>query len=312
MAYEVIVKKLSIIVPVYNVEKYIEQCLSSLDEFYDEDIEIIIINDGSTDQSLDIVLDMNFKNDVRVINQENRGLSAARNKGVELAIGEYISFLDSDDFVTNDYLSCIKNNLNNSDFDILSFGCLTCDENGENISNWGNEVVGDYHSLNTNDIHILERYFLYSQWYAWKLVFKREIFETSKFPEGKRFEDLLTIPEIISKQNKIKFVNDRLVVYRRRTTSITNNVRESDIDDIADYFIGVNLENKRLERIHKIKTYMLLCSIVFKLGDKSKINVLKNISLTLDSKWYGLKAMLYKDFPYLSFYLVKFRNAFTR
>lgn len=101
--------KVSIIVPVYNVEKYLKRCLDSLVNQTLKDIEIICVNDGSTDGSL-AILDEYVRNDDRivVINQENSGQSVARNRGIDVAKGEYIGFVDSDDWVSEDYLkSCI-------------------------------------------------------------------------------------------------------------------------------------------------------------------------------------------------------------
>ena len=96
---------ISVIVPVYNVEKYLEECLDSIQDQTYSDIEVILVNDGSTDSSKEICKKY-CKQDSRflLINQENQGLSAARNKGVEISTGEYIVFVDSDDIIKTNYL----------------------------------------------------------------------------------------------------------------------------------------------------------------------------------------------------------------
>jgi len=96
---------ISVIVPVYNVEKYLEECLDSIQNQTYSDIEVILVNDGSTDKSKEIC-GKYCKQDNRfqLLNQENQGLSAARNKGVEISTGEYIVFVDSDDIIKTNYL----------------------------------------------------------------------------------------------------------------------------------------------------------------------------------------------------------------
>lgn len=92
--------EISVVVPVYNVETYLEECLNSIINQTFSDIEIICINDGSTDSSLDILNDYSKKDDrIKIINQENKGLGATRNKGIDLAKGKYIFFIDSDDYI---------------------------------------------------------------------------------------------------------------------------------------------------------------------------------------------------------------------
>ena len=102
--------KVSVIVPVYNMEKYLGTCLSSLVRQSLKDIEIIVINDGSTDNSLNIALEYQnmFPDNITVISQENQGISSARNHGLEYVEGTYVNFLDSDDYVTSNYLVSLK------------------------------------------------------------------------------------------------------------------------------------------------------------------------------------------------------------
>lgn len=108
--------KLSIVIPVYNVEKYIERCLNSIFNLNLEN-EIILIDDGSTDRSLEIIekiKENNINENIKIIRQSNQGPSEARNKGIEIAEGEYISFIDSDDFVDKDkYRELIVNTMKN-------------------------------------------------------------------------------------------------------------------------------------------------------------------------------------------------------
>lgn len=111
--------KVSVIVPVYNVEKYLERCLDTLTNQTLKEIEIICVNDGSTDNSAKILEDFALKdNRIKIINQPNGGLSVARNTGMDVAIGEYIGFVDSDDWVDLDFYEKLYNSAKNNDCDI--------------------------------------------------------------------------------------------------------------------------------------------------------------------------------------------------
>lgn len=126
--------KVSIIVPVYNTEKYLDSCLKSIENQTLKDIEIICINDGSKDNSLEILKNHKSKdNRIKIINQENSGVSAARNAGIRSAVGEYIAFVDSDDLISPDMCERNYNNSKKYDTDITEFGNITF-RDGEEIS----------------------------------------------------------------------------------------------------------------------------------------------------------------------------------
>ena len=118
--------KFSIIIPVYNVEKYIGKCLDSIMNQTYKDYEVIIVNDGTKDHSMEIVKDY----DVKVINQKNQGLSAARNRGVKEATGDYILFIDSDDYIEKDLLKELNKSLKNNP-DLVRFQVQEVYDNGK-------------------------------------------------------------------------------------------------------------------------------------------------------------------------------------
>lgn len=120
----------SVIIPVYNVENYLKECLDSvLNQTY-KNIEVIVINDGSTDKSLHILEDYSSKfNNIKIIDQENSGQSVARNKGLENAKGKYIYFLDSDDYILPDTLKKLIKKLEMNNLDIIRFAARPFSEN---------------------------------------------------------------------------------------------------------------------------------------------------------------------------------------
>ena len=122
--------KYSVIVPVYNAEEYLDKCLNSILKQTNQDFEVICINDGSTDKSLDIL--NKYKDDIIIINEENSGVSIARNNGVKKASGKYLVFVDSDDYLENKLLEKVDNVSKNNP-DIIRFGNIEIDDENKNI-----------------------------------------------------------------------------------------------------------------------------------------------------------------------------------
>ena len=127
--------KVSVIVPVYNSEKYIEKCLNSIIEQTYKDFELIVINDGSKDNSLEIL--EKYKNDfpkvITLINQENIGVSKTRNNAIKMAKGKYVMFIDNDDFIDKDYIETFINEAEKEDYDVVLGGYRRPNEKGEII-----------------------------------------------------------------------------------------------------------------------------------------------------------------------------------
>ncbi len=205
---------ISVIVPVYNVEKYLDKCLTSILEQTYKDFECIIIDDGSVDDSNIIISEYAKKSSkFKVIHQKNKGVSAARNAGIDIAKGDYITFVDSDDYIANDYLEKFAQKIASTNSDIIICGIV------EVYSDSIRECV--FEAENTNEI---KKNILLNIWpsYPWNKCFKKELFENCRFPIGVIFEDLLTIPELCLKANKIVCIPDTLYYYNRQNiNSIT-------------------------------------------------------------------------------------------
>lgn len=209
---------LSIIVPVYDVESFISQCVDSILNQTYADFELILINDGSPDKCGVICDDYALK-DVRIkaIHKENGGLSSARNAGIEIATGRYLSFIDSDDFISTDYY---KENMEyllaNPQTDLLVSQYCRYD-------NFRNEVI--FNRNREVKIHDeIVNYMLSSEYLgtAWINIYRKDIFYHLRFPEGKIFEDGYILPEIVEKANNIYISNVGIYYYRSRENSIVN------------------------------------------------------------------------------------------
>jgi len=185
--------KVSVIIPFYNSENYLGRCIDSAVRQTYEDIEIILINDGSVDGSAEIARSY-ADNDsrIRLISQENSGVSAARNKGLDASAGDLITFIDSDDHVEDDYVEYLMEllEMNGSDIACCGHGDTARDDPPRLIEG-PEECLKEY--LTTNEIFAS----------VWGKIYRREIFDGIRFPEGKRFEDNFVLFRLIDKCRSI-------------------------------------------------------------------------------------------------------------
>ena len=204
--------KVSIIVPVYNVEDYVLRCLDSLGRQKYDDIEIIIIDDGSTDKSGKICDEFaKVEKRAKVFHKKNGGLSDARNYGIKKASGELIAFVDSDDYVENNYISKMIETLKSNESDIVVCGYNSECPEDETVSGFD----ATYYCLARQDnIDIV----------AWNKLYKKKLFMENgiEFPKGEKHEDLLTTYKVMSKANKVSYISDALYHYEERKGSITD------------------------------------------------------------------------------------------
>ena len=214
--------KVSIIVPVYNVEKYIERCISSLVNQTLDDIEIIIVNDGSTDNSERIIkkYEKKYKN-VKYYTKENGGMSSARNYGLKYASGVYISFVDSDDYIEEDMIEKLYNKAVKGDFDLVVCDLDTVDDEGNLISNVSSNVDDD---LYNNDI---KKCMLNIYPSVWNKLYNKRLFDNGVlFKEGVWFEDVEFIYRLFPYIRSIGVVKNDLYHYVKRAGSVTKTFDE--------------------------------------------------------------------------------------
>ena len=219
--------KISIIVPVYNVEKYLSECLESLISQTLSDIEIICINDGSKDSSLEI-LEKYAQKDKRivVINQENSGVSTARNTGMKCANGEYIGFIDSDDWIDSDFYEKLYNSAKNNDADIVVASIIRY-----------RKCVQKYRVKYTNEKVYTDLQDKISACsipkicYVWNKLYKNEIIKDKLFTPNVYFEDVIWLPKVIKCANKIVTVADTNYYYRVNNNSIVKKTSKKKQQD---------------------------------------------------------------------------------
>ena len=223
---------LSIVVPVYNVEKYLGECLDSLVRQTVSSYEIIIVNDGSTDGSPQIISEYSerYPQLIRVVNQKNGGLSAARNTGMEYANGKYLAFIDSDDFVRDDMYEKMTGIAESDDCDIV-----LCDIEFY----WEGNRDRNYKmkGLRAGEGEIHKRALL-SPLFAWNKLYRKSYFDryNLQFETGVWYEDLEVTTFLLAMASGIGYLDETMVYYRQREDSImgTTSIRVKEIFHVLE------------------------------------------------------------------------------
>ena len=242
--------KLSIIVPVYGVEKYIDKCLESLVKQSLKEIEIIVVNDGTKDNSQKIIdkYVKKYPDKVKSYIKENGGQGSARNYGLKKATGEYIGYVDSDDFVEKDMYKKLYNKAKENNYDIVVCGNYNVSEDYQNKS------IDTFINGYSTD---LENIF-FGKMAVWNKIYKRDILIKNKlkFKEKVWYEDLAFTLKAIMNSNNFAFVNEPLYDYLIREGSTMNNSnvqRNLEILDAFDDILSYIKHNKKEEYFSKIE-----------------------------------------------------------
>lgn len=210
---------ISIIIPIYNVEKYLPACLDSIIGQTHKDLEIILVNDGSTDNCRQICEEYAEKDKrIKVIHRENGGLSDARNAGLEIATGDFISFVDSDDMISSDFYEKLLNALLSNDADIAECGFLKF-ETEQELKILPETPVSKIELFEAEEaLELLMKDYIQSM--VWNKIFRKEIVIDSEFPKGKIHEDVFWTHQVIGNSRKIVKIHDILYFYRQQKNSI--------------------------------------------------------------------------------------------
>lgn len=274
--------KVSVIVPVYNVEKYLKKSLESLVNQTLDDIEIIVINDGSTDNSKEI-LDLykeKYSKKIKYLEKENGGLSDARNFGIPYATGEYIAFLDSDDYVELNTYETMYNVAKKENSDMVE-----CN------------FIWEYPSKSKIDQGVIynnkKEMLIHARVVAWNKLIKRELIESYKieFPKGLRYEDVEFFYKMVPHYNKVSFVKEPLIHYIQRESSISKVQNEkteeifSVLNNVIEYYKSNNLYEEYKDELEYTYTRLLLCSSLLRMVKIEDKKIRKNL---LNKTWMEL------------------------
>ena len=239
----------SIIIPVYNVENYIDECIQSVIAQSYKEVEIWLIDDGSTDTSgkkCDLWKEKDSR--IHVIHQANQGLSGARNTGLDSCTGDWISFIDSDDFVATDYVKKMVDIAHNCGVDLVQ-----CRETVElhRIKKESNEDIVNHWKGTPKEFLLSNEY----RTMAWAKLYRKHLFNTLRFPVGKLHEDNAIVYKLVYNSDKVAYTEEMLYGYRLRDQSITvydgYNLKQLDKQEFLEEQISFFQEHDEVELLQK-------------------------------------------------------------
>lgn len=275
--------KLSIIIPAYNVKSYIEQCLRSILSSKSDKFECIIVNDGSTDETLSVLSKFISDNRVIIFNQENKGVSSARNHGLSKSSGEYIWFFDSDDYIVGS-IDVILDEIQKgySSFDFILKTKDFFDKTNKVISS-----IEKYENLDNTSLSL----YLYGglRYVLWNKIVRRDIIQLSKasFPDGRIMEEIPFFTDyFLYSDRKFKLL-DCTVHHRYRENSIITTIKDKNIIDSA-YSVNYAINASSLKKNRC--TSKVQCNFVYNIY-MSRLNEIYNSSVTKKEKYRAISLL---------------------
>ena len=310
--------KYSLIIPVYNVEKYVAKCLASIFNQSYNNYEVIIVDDGSLDNSAKIIKEfIKNKNKFKYYKKTNGGLSDARNYGVNYATGDYIIFIDSDDYIDNLLLEKLNNVLKNKKYDIVRYGLNVVDENDKKLYEVNNAINGN--NLEDTIKSILKTGYLENSWlYAYNTDFWRK--NNFKFSLNKIHEDFGLTPIILSKCKSIYCLDYKGYNYVIRKNSIMTQTnyeklhkRVMDFKKQFEYHKKAILPKNKVNNLllgYSAEAFINKCKELRDEDLKQEIAYLKSEKIVNQIYVYNFKKMLKKI--YLQIFLVSYLNNISK
>jgi len=286
---------ISVIVPIYNVEKYLNRCIDSIINQTHRNLEIILVDDGSPDNCPKICDEYAKKdNRIIVIHKKNGGLSSARNAGLDICNGEYVSFIDSDDFISNCFIEILLRVLVENKSDISECKFLKFKENEEQILL---DTINEYKNVLTDTSSIFDSRQMQLKLFdfdcvnhvvVWNKIYKKDIYKGLRFPNGKIHEDEYTTYKAFSNAKTVAIINKELYFYRYVNTSIMGrkfNEKRLDILEAYEEKKEFYRDDNEILKLVVLKYQYLLkkCFFDTKRYIKDNKDICSNISKKLKS-----------------------------
>ena len=217
-------KKISIIVPVYKVELYLEKCVNSIINQTYKNLEIILVDDGSPDNCGAMCEELaKVDNRIKVIHKENGGHSSARNVGLDIATGEYVAFIDSDDWIEPDFVEVLEKLLTENDADFSVCG-MHNEYTEESTLVRNHKISASVVEKSDIFVQIIDNHLFYG--YAWNKLFKKDVIDNVRFDESLLFcEDIDYSVRVADKCQKVAFTSEKLYHYRHHSLSMTGEIK---------------------------------------------------------------------------------------
>lgn len=253
---------LSIIVPVYNAEKYLNECVDSLlNQETKYKYEIICVNDGSIDESTNIL--NNYHSDkLKIIHQENKGISGARNAGLNISTGRYVGFVDNDDYVKNNYVEELLNNAYSNEADYVKCSYTIVDDKYNNVID--RKIYENITYLDLNNTHINHDVL---SGYMWGGCYKREIWNDFCFPVGYWFEDMIKSMYLYNRINVLSCITKTLYIKRKHKNNAADNLwKKENVKSLDQLYLVEAIEELKKQR-SIINTKITYECMLFELGE---------------------------------------------
>lgn len=277
-------KIISVIIPVYNQIQYLKDCIDSILHQLTDDVEVLLIDDGSNDGS-ELLCDkfQNLNDNIRTIHKSNGGLSSARNEGMKNAKGRYLLFLDSDDELAKNAVEVLKENIKKFSPEMVLYRCTYKKNDRYRIIGTGN--VRKINQRTALELLVTNKI---GNQICFK-AYKRELFERIEFPEGRNYEDMATFYRLLLKSEKIIMIDSSLYIYNlMNSSSITQTISEKNLRDMYDavneLVNGLNEICEKLNLEESLEYYKRNVYIYIYL--KSKKNRIGNSKLCNDIEKY--------------------------
>lgn len=282
---------ISVIVPVYNVEDYIGDCINSLQNQSYKNIEILLVDDGSSDKSLEICYEFAKEDErIRVFSKPNGGQGSARNLGLDKIRGEYVSFIDSDDLIGSDFIEKIYAILSQNSVKMAMSAYASFREKDE-ISNAKSQKT----SIKIlNDKEIFSEIFSGNEYFGtavWRNLYHKSIFENLRFPEGQIYEDVAIAFEIFDSAKRVAISDEVLYFYRIRQGSTTNSFNEKHLQAVPSVEKFTNLVAKKYPDLKDEATFTL-CDSMASVG----LMILKSKASEFDTQIAHFRAFLLANY----------------
>lgn len=296
--------KLSIIAAVYNLEKYLPRCLDALVNQTLQEIEIICVDDGSTDSAPKIIdeYEKKYPTKVKAFHKQNGGEFTTRNYGLERATGEYVTFVDTDDYVEKDWAEKLYNAAKNNNADIAVCGFERIDLNtgkvvSTNMTNFGNC---------TKEINDKDDFVVFINPAPWNKIYKLDKIKNLRFLNFRGFNDMIFLASSYTKIEKIAFVPDVLYHYFLRYDSQIHSVNKKDVENFKKYLLELKelyiVENKyeKMKYILDLMAFIHLgTSVMYRASYDKNINIKTEIKETI--KYLDKNFSTWRNNPFLKF-----------
>lgn len=279
---------ISIIIPVFNAEDYIVSTLQSVLKGITDDIEVIIINDGSSDKSVNLIKDYFAEqirsNQFKLIEQKNSGVSVARNVGISSSEGRYIAFVDADDLLINNYFEQVLPIINKKSPDIIEFGYRKFSDESNIVTNRDGFTHKTFGELKTQDV--IDGIFAVSIFYTPLRIIKKSVMADLNFPVGVKFcEDMIFLYQLYQKSESIYHLDKVLYAYRDNSNGATRNMKPEYIDAMLQLYQKL-LEDKRPEISYlKVNVFYVIWRCNKELGQGVQLP----FNIFMDSKKLSIK-----------------------